>query len=347
MRVGIVGYSQSGKSTLFQAMTGIAPDPSKVMKGQMAIAKVEDERLAELSRRFTPKKTTTATVEFIDTPGLIRGERADNPARIATLRNADGLMVVLDGFSPGADPVRDLREFREELLFADLSVVTNRIEKVNVTLTKKNLPAKQRELDEAELADLKAIAERLENGQRIEGMSFTEQTLQILKSFQLFSGKPEIAVLNLSESNLDAALPSALVELAPGVVQAAAKLELDLEALEGDERAMFMEELGVTELAKPRVIRAAYDAVGLISFFTVGEDECKAWTIKKGTNAVDAAGKIHSDLSRGFIRAEVVAYDDMIRLGGMKEVKAAGLHRLEGKEYVVLDGDIINFRSGV
>ena len=347
MRVGIVGYSQSGKSTLFEALTGTQPDPAKVMKGQMAIARVDDARLDEMARRHKPKKLTFATVEFVDTPGLIRGERADNPQRIATLRNADGLMVVLDGFSPGADPARDFDAFQEELLFADLEVVTKRLEKLEQGLLKKNLPVKQREQDLIEQEDLKRISDRLEDGTRIDDLTFADHTQQMLKSFQLFSGKPIVAVVNIAETKLDDSLPANLLAAAPHALKVAAKLELDLQQLEGEEQAEFMTDMGVTELAKPQIIRAAYDAVGLISFLTVGEDECKAWTIRRGTNAVDAAGKIHTDLSRGFIRAEVVGYDDLIRLGDMKEVKAAGLQRLEGKEYEVKDGDIINFRSGV
>lgn len=346
MKVGIVGFSQSGKSTLFSALTGVVADPSVALRGQVGIASVHDARLDYLCEMYQPKKTAPATVEFVDTPGLIRGEQADNPRRIATLRNADGLLVVLDAFSSSESPAKQLATFREELLFADLEVVSNRVTKLEAA-GKKPKPAKEKEQDQKELDQLRAIASRLEAGQSLAGLEISEEMDRQLRSFQLFSQKPELVALNQPESDASSAAPAELLTLAPNVVVTSAKLELDLAALDPTDRAMFMAELGVRELARDRIIRAAHDVVGLISFFTVGEDECKAWTINKGMNAVDAAGKIHSDIARGFIRAELVAYDDLHRLGSMKEVKAKGLQRLEGKEYIVADGDIINFRFSV
>ena len=346
MRVGIVGFAQSGKSTLFQALTGVAPDPSAAIKGQIGIAKVADPRLDFLSAMYKPKKTTPATVEFIDTPGLLRGERADNPQRLGTLRTADGLLVVLDGFSGDESPADQLRSFREELLFADLEVATNRVEKLQDS-GKKPKPAKVREQDENELAQMRAIVERLEAGGSLDGLDMSEETAKVVRGFQLFSSKPEMVVLNRSEDAVGEPVDAALTALNANSLATAAKLELDLEELEGEEREMFMTEMGVTELARDRVIGMAYEAVGLISFFTVGEDECKAWTIDRETPAVEAAGKIHSDIARGFIRAELFTYDDLRELGSVKEIKAKGLQRLEGKEYPVADGDIINFRFSV
>jgi hypothetical protein len=343
MKAGIVGFSQSGKSTLFQALTGAAPDPAAGLKGQVGVANVEDRRLDFLCAMFHPKKRTPAKVDFIDTPGLIRGEKADNPQRLATLRNADGLVVVLDAFSGDEAPAKQLASFREELLFADFGMVANRIEKLEAG-SKKPLPAAEKEKQAKELADLKAIGERLENGQSLVGMELSKEIENTLKSFQLFSFKPELVVLNCREDKLSEPPPPDLLASNPNVVVAAAKLELDLAQVEGDERAMFMEEMGVKELAKDRIVAAAYEVVGLCSFLTCGEDECRAWPIRKGTNAVEAAGKIHSDIAKGFIRAETVAFADLERLGAMKEVRAKGLQRLEGKEYVVADGDIINFR---
>ncbi|MFO0946892.1 MAG: DUF933 domain-containing protein [Planctomycetota bacterium] len=346
MRVGIVGFSLCGKSTLFQALTGVAPDPAAALKGQIGIAKVADPRLDFLSGMFKPKKETPATVEFVDTPGLLRNEKGDNPQRLATLRTADGLMIVLDHFSSDEDPVKQLQAFREELLFADLELVSNRVAKLEAG-SKKPKPAPIREAEEKELAEFRALADKLENGESIDGVPISEETQKTLKSFQLFSKKPELVVLNRTEDKVNAPVPAELATMATNVVVAAAKLELDLAQLDASDREMFMEELGVRELARDRIIRAAYDAVGLVSFFTVGEDECKAWTIPKDATAVEAAGKIHSDIARGFIRAELVAYKDLHDLGSMKEVKAKGLQRLEGKEYRVADGDIINFRFSV
>ncbi len=347
MRVGLVGFSQSGKSTLFQALTDVKPDPAAAMKGQMGIAKVHDDRLEFLCGMFKPKKTAPATVEFVDTPGLIRGEKGDNPQRLATLRNADGLLIVLDAYSGSAEsPSEQFRIFRDELFFADLEVVLNRVQKLEQG-AKKNRTAEVREKEEKELSDLKRIAEKLEAGQSFEGMAFSEEFLRTIRSYQLFCLKPILCVVNRSEDNLKKGVEPELTKEVPNTLATSAKLELDLTQLDDADRAMFMEEMGVTELARDSVIRAAYDAVGLISFFTVGEDECKAWTIKRSTNAVEAAGKIHSDIARGFIRAELVAYKDLHELGSMKDVRAKGLQRLEGKEYIVADGDIINFRFSV
>jgi ribosome-binding ATPase len=343
MKVGIVGFSQSGKSTLFQALTGAAPDPAAGLKGQVGVAAVEDARLDFLTEMYKPKKRTPAKVDFVDTPGLIRSEKGDNPQRLATLRNADGLLVVLDGFSGDEGPAEQLQRFREELMFADFEVVSNRIDKLEAG-SKKPRPQAERDRDAKELADLQAIAGRLEAGESVLGLTFNKEIENSLKSFQLFSLKPELVVLNAREDRANAPADPKLQSLNPQVVVAAAKLELDLAQLEGDERTMFMDEMGVSELAKERIIQAAYSVVGLISFLTSGEDECRAWTIKRDTPAVEAAGKIHSDIQKGFIRAEVVAFDDLKRLGSIKEVRAKGLQRLEGKEYIVQDGDIINFR---
>lgn len=346
MKVGIVGFSQTGKSTLFTALTGVVHDPATALKGQIGVARVHDDRLEFLSQMYHPKKTTPATVEFIDTPGLVRNEQADNPQRLATLRNADGLLIVLDGFSDAAKPPAELAAFRDELLFADLQVVTNRIDKLKASL-KKPKPHAEHEKEVHELAQLEPIGARLETGQTLDAATFSPEFAKIVKSFQLFSLKPELAVLNCAEDKVTEPVGDELRQLCPNVLAAAARLELDLQQLDESDRAAFMTELGIKELARDRIIRLAYDAVGLVSFFTVGEDECKAWTITKGTPAVEAAGKIHSDIARGFIRAELTRYDDLHALGSMKEVKAKGLSRLEGKDYLVADGDIINFRFSV
>ena len=233
------------------------------------------------SRKCTSrKKTTPATVEFVDTPGLIRGEKADNPQRIATLRNADGLLIVLDGFSKAQPPAEQLQAFREELLFADLEVVTNRIEKLEAG-TKKPKPEKIREQEQREIAELKELAARLENNQPLDEVTVSDETAKTMRSFQLFSKKPEFVVLNCREDQVGQPSDEALARLTSHVIVTAAKLELDLVELDEAERAVFMEEMRVRELARNRIIREAYDVVRLISFFTVGEDECKAWTIQK------------------------------------------------------------------
>lgn len=346
MRVGIVGFSQTGKSTLFQALTGVRPDPAAGMKGQVGVAKVKDERLDFLSSMFHPKKTTPATVEFVDTPGLVRRDHADNPHRLGILRNADALLVLLNGFSGDEPPEMELAAFRDELLFADFDVVTGRIKKLDAA-AKKPRPHAEREHDEKELHELTKLAQRLEAFEPVDPAAFHEDFLKTIRSFQLFSLKPEFVVLNWREDRLDQPVSTALTALCPHVLTAAAKLELDLEELPESDRAAFMQDLGVAELARDTIIRAAYQAAGLVSFFTVGEDECKAWTVVRGATALDAAGKIHTDIARGFIRAEVVAFDDLKRLGSMKEIKTKGLMRLEGREHPVEDGQIIHFRFSI
>jgi GTP-binding protein YchF len=346
MRIGIVGFSQCGKSTLFTALTAQRPDPASGLKGQVGVAKVKDERLDFLSQLFHPKRTVHATVEFLDTPGLIRGEHADNAHRLAVLRTADALLVVLVGFTGASDPAGELVSFREELLFADLAIVTGRIEKLEAA-AKKPRPHAERERDEKELGELKIVLQRLERFESIRTAQFSDDVARIVRSFQLFSLKPELVIVNCSEDDVAQPVGPAVVSLCPHVLAAAVKLELDLEELPDDERTAFMKEMGVSELARDKIIRAAYDAAGLISFFTIDGDECRAWSLPRGGSALDAAAKVHTDIARGFIRAEVVAFEDLRRLGSMKEVKAKGLARLEGREHVIKDGDIVHFRFSV
>src|SRR5262245_1368362 len=216
MKVGIVGFSQSGKSTLFQALTGASPDPAAGLKGQVGVAAVEDTRLDYLTEMYKPKKRTPAKVDFIDTPGLIRGEKGDNPQRLATLRNADGLLIVLDGFSGDESPADQLRKFREELLFADFEVVHNRIEKLEAG-SKKPKPQAERDKDAKELADFKTMAAKLEAGETLVGMEFSKELENSIKSFQLFSLKPEFIVFNAREDKASAAADPKLIAMNPQV----------------------------------------------------------------------------------------------------------------------------------
>jgi GTP-binding protein YchF len=340
MRVGIVGFAGSGKSTLFQLLTGARPDPGKIHSGQLGVAMLSDPRLDYLATLHQPKKVTPATVEFLDTPGLMAGSHADNPQRLALIREGDALLIVLNGFA-GGDPAAELATFREEMLFADLGVVTNRAERLEASVKK---PRPDREALAKELEVVKIVQAVLEEGKSVATLGLSEDDKKPLRSFGLLTDKPQVAVLNAPQGQ---GVPDSLRALAPEVLAIDAKLELELYQLEPDERAAFMADLGMEELGRERIIRQAYDAVGIITFFTAGEPEVRGWNLERGATAVDAAGKIHTDLAKGFIRAEVTAYDDLHQAGSVKEAKAKHLQRLEGKEYIVKDGDVIYFRSAL
>lgn len=340
MRVGLAGFSGSGKSTLFQLLTGAKPDPGKVHSGQVAMAVLADPRLDFLASLHNPKKVTPTAVEMVDSPGLVPGTHGDNPQRLAVIREADALAIVLDGFS-GADPAADFAAFRDEIAFADLSVITNRAERLEASV-KKHRPdweAQSRELEVVLMA-----RDALESGKFIADLDLPAERKKPMRSFGLLTDKPLLAILN---GPLDNPPPEALKVAAPGALAIDAKLELELAQLDPAERDAFMAELGVTDFARDRVIRAAYDAVGMITFFTAGEPEVRAWNLERGGTAVEAAGKIHTDLARGFIRAEVTAYDELFAAGSLKEARNRNLQRLEGKDYVVKDGDVMYFRSSV
>ncbi len=339
MKVGLVGFAGSGKSTVFEWLTGVKPDPAAMQRGQVGVAKIPDERLDWLSKHFKPKKTTYATLELVDTPGLIQTERKDNPRRLAILREADGLLVILTGFR--GDPVQELRNFRDELIFADLEVVTNRIERLEGQL-KKPKPAKERDADQRELDLLRKITAALEAGQSIATLGLSDEQEKAIRNFQLLTLKPEMVLVNLAEDRMSQPLPDALLQLAPNAIQAPAKLELELAELPEADRATFMQELGVSGFAREKVLRDIFYGMGRIVFFTVSEEECRAWPIHGGDQAQTGAAAIHTDLAEGFVRAEIVPFEDFQRVGSMKEAKAHGVYRLEGKTYLVQDGEIMH-----
>lgn len=340
MRVGLVGFAGGGKSTLFQLLTGTVSDPGKVHSGQVGVAVLADPRLDFLASLHNPKKVTPATVEFLDTPGLMPGTHGDNPQRLAVIREGDALLIVLNGFT-GGDPAAELSSFREEMLFADLGAVTNRVERLEASV-KKRRP--DWEVQEKELAIVKRVQATLEDGKFVSTLGLSADEKKPLRSFGLLTDKPQVVVLNAAQGE---EIPAPLKELAADALAIDAKLELDLAQLDLEERSAFMTDLGVTELGRDRIIRAAYDAVGVITFFTAGDPEVRGWNLERDATAVEAAGKIHTDLAKGFIRAEVTAYQDLHSAGTLKEAKAKHLQRLEGKEYIVKDGDIIYFRSAV
>ena len=345
MKVGIAGFSSSGKSTVFEWLTAAKPDPSKSQHGQLGVAKVADERLSWLSAQFKPKKTTPTTLEFLDTPGLSPSERRDNPRRLGIMRDAFGLVLVLSGYS-GADLARELRSFREEMLFADLEIVTTRIGKLEDNL-KKPRPAKQKEIDQTELTLLQRVRDTLETGHGASALGLREDEEKAIRSFQLLTLKPEFVLVNIGDDAIGQPLPADLLALAPSAYAAPAKLEMELEELSPEDRQAFMQDLGLTGSSRDQVLRTIFYAMGQIVFFTVGDDECRAWSVRKNATAQEGAGEIHTDLARGFVRGEVVSYEDFRRVGSMKEAKTQGVYRLEGKTYAVQDGDIMHILASV
>jgi len=340
MKVGLVGYSGTGKSTVFQWLTGEAPDPAKVQQGQMAMADLPDERLDKMSAHFKPKKGTKhAAIAFLDTPGLTADERKDNPRRLGILREANGLLVVLDGFS-GADLADQLTRFRDELLFADLDIVSNRADKLTAQL-KRNKPAKEREADQAEFEIVKKVQAALDAGQSPRTMTLRPEEEKLIRSFQLLTLKPEMVFVNRGDAA--GSLPADLLKLAPNAIGAPVQLERELAELDVESRAAFAADLGISGSSRGQTIKDIFYGMGRIVFFTVGDDECRAWPIDRGIPAVEAAGAIHTDLSKGFVRANVMSYADFLAAGYEEKVcKANGTLRQEAKEYIVQDGDIMH-----
>ena len=357
LRAGLIGYPSTGKTTLFRLMTsareGVRPGHQGKSDANVGISRVPDARLDRLSAMFNPRKHVPATVEFADMAGTARAGAKDL-VDVAPFRNADALVHVLRAFHDESvphvgsiDPARDHRTMDEELMLADLGIVERRIERLSKDLKKAATPDLKREQEV-----LLICKDALENGRPLRDLGLSGDDAKRLRGFQFLSAKPMLLVLNVDEGDLvglDSAVEKAgLGNLGAGghtrAVALCAKIELEIAELEAADAAAFMADLGLKESGLDRVIRASYDLLGYISFFTVGEDECRAWSIPRSTPAQEAAGEIHSDIARGFIRAEVCTYDALIGRGSLNACKEHGELRLEGKEYIVQDGDIINVR---
>jgi GTP-binding protein YchF len=357
MKIGLIGLPRSGKTSLFNLLTGSSAATSSFggARGEMhtGIARVPDERVDRLSALFKPKKTTCATFEVVDLAGFAKGERQGLDAK--EFRNADALLHVVRGFpdpaGAAADPRRDIGDLETELILADLEVIERRLERLEAAIKKKRTDA-----DVREQAILLAIKPALEAETPIRAQALSEDDARAVRGFTFLSQKPILHCVNLSEKEIDRARTLAgsfgLADVAarPGtrLGWVSAVIEAEVAQLAGEEQAAFLADLGLTEPAITRVLQDCYALLGLISFFTVGEDEVRAWSVPRGTRAQDAAGAIHSDIARGFIRAEVVGYDELIAAGGsMATVRERGQFRLEGKDYVVRDGEICHFRFNV
>lgn len=358
LRAGLIGFPSTGRTALFQLLTSARDAHRHASKtdANVGVARVPDERLDRLTALFNPRKHVPATVEFADVAGVgaTRGG-AQALLDVAAFRNADALLHVVRMFRdpavphPGGsvDPARDVRVMEDELILADLGVVERRLERLERDLKKGHTPDLKREQEV-----LARCRTALEEGRPLRALELGHDDTKRLRGFQLLSAKPLLLVLNLDEADLPmaeqavsvAGLNDFLSGAATRAVPICAKIELEIAQLDPADAEAFMADLGLHESGLDRVIRASYDLLGYISFFTVGEDECRAWSIPRNTPAQVAAGEIHTDIQRGFIRAEVVRYDHLLARGSLAHCREHGELRLEGKEYVVLDGDVINFR---
>ena len=354
MRLGIIGFPGSGKTTLFNLLTGaeagVAQPPGR-SRLNVGVARVPDDRVTRLAALFQPQKTVYASVEVVDLAGFDRGERAT--LDVGELRQADALLHVVRAFSspalgPAPQPAREVQALEEELVLADLDVVERRLQKLGPGLRRKPTDAEQREL-----ALLTRVRGPLEEGLALRAQALTAEEGRLLKGFQFLSQKPILHCLNLAEDSV-AGRDESLSELAevgkrPGslVGWVSAAVEGEVAALAPEEQRSFLDALGLPEPALHRVIRDAYTLLGLASFFTVGEDEVRAWTIPASATALEAAGAVHSDIARGFIRAEVIGWVELLEVGSLAEARKRALLRLEGKDYPVQDGEICHFRFNV
>jgi hypothetical protein len=362
MKIGLAGLPMSGKTSIFNMATRAKAQTRDYLvqtdEINTGIIKVPDDRIDYLTEVYKPKKTIYATVEFTDIPGISHDENKSASKILANIRVCDALMLVIRLFDSEEvphihnriDPAADVEELCLEFIFSDLEMVMKKIERLNKDMKAGKKPELVREFELMEL-----LQKTLENNQFISSLDLSADQLQSLKGFRFLTQKPLLLVGNCSDEQFSDAENDAKVKTFKEVCQQynwepmliSAKTEMEISDLSPEEEATFLEEFGISESGRDRLIKQAYHVLNYISFLTVGEDEVRAWPLQNGISAQKAAGKIHSDIERGFIRAEVVAYDDFVEKGGMAGVKSAGLSRLEGKEYIVKDGDIINFRFNV
>jgi ribosome-binding ATPase len=354
VKIGLIGLPRSGKTTLFNLLTGASVATSRFETGRVelheGVARVPDDRVDQLSALFTPKKTTFATFEVVDLAGITKGERAALEAK--EFRAADALLHVVRAFDDAAlgapTPKRDIVDLETELLLADLEVVERRLDRLEVSIRKRRTEA-----EVAEQALLGRLKGELEGEKPLRALTWTAEEARIVRGFTFLSEKPILHCVNVHEKGLadgdhivDAyGLGDVASRPRTRVGWVSAVIEAEIAQLAGGEREAFLSELGLREPAINRVLRDCYELLGLVSFFTVGDDEVRAWPIRLGTRAQDAAGSVHSDIARGFIRAEVTSYDDLLAArGSLAEVRAKAQLRLEGKDYIVQDGEICHFR---
>ena len=358
MKIGIIGLPNSGKTTVFNALTGGSAETAAYSSGSLepnlATVKVPDPRLQVLTGMYKPKKTTYADVQYIDVAGLSGSAHETgglSPAFLNYISQVDALLHVVRAFDDPAvphphesvDPRRDVEAVDLELAFSDMAIIERRLQRLNGEIGK--TAGKEKELRIHERDVLQRLQAALEADTPIRDVEISPEEEKMLRGYQFLSAKPLLIVLNVGENQLgtDLAATFAYPHRKSAVVQLAGKVEAEIAQLDPEDARAFLDDLRIEEPARERAIAASYDLLGLISFLTAGPDEVRAWPIQAGTSALEAAGTIHSDIQRGFIRAEIVAYEDLIAAGSMAEAKKRGTVRMEGKTYIVQDGDICNF----
>ncbi|HVM24996.1 MAG TPA: DUF933 domain-containing protein [Candidatus Limnocylindrales bacterium] len=362
MQVTIVGLPGSGKTTVFNALTGGHAETGGFSGGRAApnvsVVKVPDERVDRLAALFSPKKTTYADVTYVDVaiPAGAAREGTINPDVLAQIRNADALLHVARAFDDAsnpvdADPWRDVDDLDLEFTVADLSVIEKRLEKLRTQGRHGSQAEREQAQREEEL--LRRVEPHLSDGKPIRSFGLTDDEELLLRGYRFLTQKPALVVLNIDEArlpeaaSLEAAGRARYAEPHTDVAALAGKIEAEIGELADEDARMFMDDLGIVEPSRGRVIRLTYELLGLFSFYTAGDDECRAWTLRRGSTAVDAAGTIHSDLARGFIRAEVISVDDLLDAGSMAEARKRGTLRQEGKAYEVREGDVLQILFNV
>jgi len=344
MKIGLVGYQGSGKSTLFEWLTGVAADPSLAHTDQSAMAEIPEPRVDQLVEVYHPKKISRASLELVDTPGLSRTHEG-NAARLALIREAGCLLLVVAAFD-GSDTMADLRSFDEDLMLADMEILSGRVGRIEESL-KKPLPRAEHDQLVHEEETLKIVLAAIELGEPLRETHMTEEQLKVTRSFRLLSEKPRMVIVNTADDEEDPRRFSAIATEEMPVIALPADLELELSKMGPEDRREFEQEMGLEGTDRDHIIRTILDASGQMLFFTCGDREVRTWLLRRGGTAVEAAGNIHTDMARGFIRAEVMTVADLVRVGSEREIKAQHLMRQESRDYVVQDDDILLMRFNV
>lgn len=344
MKIALVGYAGSGKSTLFEWLTGVKPDPSLSHTSQGAMAPVPEPRIEALAKIYQPKKITTAALEIVDTPGLSRTHEG-NAARLALIREAGCLVLVVAAYG-GSDPASELQSFAEDLILADMEIVAGRLHRIEEQ-QKKPLPRQEHEQLHHEHQTLKMVMGAMEEGRPLTEKDMTDEQLRVTRAFRLLSEKPKMVIVNTADDEME---PDRFLSKMPQDVPTFAVpvgLEVELSKMKPEERAEFEAEMGVGGTDRDALVRKLMEVSGQRLFLTAGDKEVRSWMLRKGGTALEAAASIHTDLARGFIRAEVMNCADLVHFGSEREVKAKHLTRQEPKDYVIQDDDVILIRFSV